>query len=177
MNKDDLNNYFYNPIVFYDNIKKLINLKRDGGKKMHQLIDQKIVNKTRHNMTEYINRSRWVTNILFIFAMVFSFCTASALAQDAEEKNLKQFYKQNCVKCHGVDGSAVSAEGKKLKGEDFTDQKWQRETSDDKIIKVILKGKFFGLAMPGYKKVLSRSEAQLMATDIIRKSKKGQIID
>jgi len=65
---------------------------------------------------------------------------------------------------------------KKLKGEDFTDQKWLKDTKDDKMVKVILNGKFFGLAMPAYKDKLTREEAQLMTTEIIRKSKKGKII-
>lgn len=37
---------------------------------MYQLINRKIVNKTGHNMIEHIYKSRWVTNILFMFVIV-----------------------------------------------------------------------------------------------------------
>lgn len=90
--------------------------------------------------------------------------------------DLKNFYQNNCSKCHGPDGSATGEDGKKLKGKDFTDQKWLDDTKDDKMVKVILRGKFFGLAMPAFKKILTKEEAQLMITEIIRKSRKGKII-
>ena len=44
------------------------------------------------------------------------------------------------------------------------------------MMKTIMKGKFFGLAMPGFKGTLTEDEAQRMVTDIIRKNKKGLVI-
>ncbi|MBU0996028.1 MAG: cytochrome c [Proteobacteria bacterium] len=114
--------------------------------------------------------------VTLIFALVLAVCIAPASAHEPVKKDLKGFYQQNCVSCHGPDGSAISVAGKKLRGQDFTDPKWQRGTRDDKMVAVILKGKFFGLAMPGYKDTLTGDEAQQMVTDIIRKSKKGQVI-
>ena len=70
-------------------------------------------------------------------------------------KDLRVFYQQKCAGCHGPDGSAVSAEGKKLSGQDFTDPDLQRRTRDDKMVKTILKGKFFGWAMPSFKDTLT----------------------
>ena len=97
-------------------------------------------------------------------------------AQEVAGKDLGVFYQQNCAKCHGPDGSAVDAAGKKLSGRNLTDPDWQRETPDNKISKTILKGKFFGLAMPAYKKALTEAEVQRMVSEIIRKSKKGEVI-
>ena len=111
-----------------------------------------------------------------LIIMMFFVLTMPLKGQDTKVNDLKKFYQNNCAKCHGVDGSAKGEDGKKLKGEDFTDQKWLKETKDDKMIKVILEGKFFGLAMPAYKEELTKEEAQLMVTEIIRKSKKGKII-
>ncbi len=119
---------------------------------------------------------RWTKNIALIFAIFFALLVTSALAQNPVRKNLKAFYQQNCVKCHGPDGSAVSADGKKLKGQDFTDQNWQHNTGDEAMVKTILKGKFFGLAMPKFKGLLTEEEARRMVTDIIRNCKKGQVI-
>jgi len=106
-------------------------------------------------------------------ALLLAFCSAPAMA---DGKDLRAFYMQNCAVCHGPDGSAVGAEGKRLKGRDFTNPEWQRNAQDDKMVKIILKGKFFGLAMPGFKEALTPEEAQQMVTEVIRKSKKGQPI-
>ena len=111
-----------------------------------------------------------------LFALFLAICTAPVLAQGPAGRDLRVFYQQNCAGCHGPDGSAVSAEGKKLSGQDFTDPDWQRGTRDDKMVKTILKGKFFGWAMPSFKDTLTPEEAQQMVTDIIRKSKKGHVI-
>jgi mono/diheme cytochrome c family protein len=108
-------------------------------------------------------------------ALVLAVCIAPVLAQEPVGKDLGVFYQQNCASCHGPDGSAVSAEGKKLRGQDLTNPDWQRGTRDDEMVKSILKGKLFGLAMPGFK-TLTGDEVQRMVTDIIRKSKKGQVI-
>lgn len=107
--------------------------------------------------------------LLVAFAVV-------VLAEEPAGKDLRLFYQQNCVHCHGLDGSAVSPEGKKLKGQDLTDEHWRQRTKDDKMVHTILNGKFFGIAMPRFKNILSRDEAQQMVTDIIRKSKKGEAI-
>ena len=101
---------------------------------------------------------------------------APALAQTPAGKDLAGFYQQQCARCHGADGSAVDADGKRLSGQDFTNAQWQRRTSDDQMVKTILKGKFFGLAMPSFKKSLTPEEARQMVTDIIRKSRKGTVI-
>lgn len=106
-------------------------------------------------------------------ALLLAICITPAMA---DGKDLRAFYMQNCAVCHGPDGSAVNAEGKRLKGQDFTDPKWQRGARDDKLVKTILNGKFFGLAMPAFKDALTPEEAQQMVTEIIRTSKRGQPI-
>ena len=119
---------------------------------------------------------RWAKTAI-IFAMFFALWGSIGWAQDSAQKDLKGFYQQNCVRCHGADGSAVSADGKKLKGQDFTDQDWLSKTGDDEMVKTILKGKFFGLAMPKFKNTLTEEEARWIVTNIVRKSKKGQVIE
>ena len=109
-------------------------------------------------------------------ALLLAFFITPVLAQDPAGKDLRAFYQHNCARCHGPDGSAVSAEGEKLSGQDFTDQDWQRSTRDDGMIKTILNGKFFGLAMPSFEDALTEEEVQQMVTEIIRKAKKGHMI-
>lgn len=124
----------------------------------------------------YLYTGKGTALIALISGMVFAVCFAPVSAQNPAEKDLKKFYHVNCAGCHGTDGSAVDANGKRLKGEDFTDQGWQQDTTDEKMINVIMKGLFFGLAMPGFKDSLTENEARRMVTDIIRKSEKGRVI-
>ena len=45
------------------------------------------------------------------------------------------------------------------------------------MVQTILKGEFFGLVMPAFKKMLTKEEARRMVTEIIRTSVKGKIIE
>ena len=89
---------------------------------------------------------------------------------------LRTFFAQNCVRCHGADGSARDAEGKRLKGADFTDAKAMAEARDADLAKTILKGTFFGLGMPSFKKELSPEDALAMVREVLRKAEKGRTI-
>ena len=117
---------------------------------------------------------RGAKSLVSLSVLLLAICLVPVIAHAGN--NLKTFFQQNCSRCHGPDGSGISEEGKKLSGQDLTDPDWQHSRQDDKMIKVIMKGKFFGLAMPGFKDSLTEDEAQQMVTDIIRKSKKGQVI-
>jgi mono/diheme cytochrome c family protein len=88
---------------------------------------------------------------------------------------LKAFYVQNCVRCHGPDGSARDAMGKKLGGRDFTNPKDNREP-DAAMAKTIRKGIFFGKVMPSFKEQLSEEEALTIIKEIVRKAEKGKLI-
>ena len=88
-------------------------------------------------------------------------------------RDLRLFFRDNCALCHGPDGTGRDAQGKSLKGQDFTDARWREGTKDAKMVKTILKGRFFGLAMPGYKDKLTPEEAQRIVTEIIRQAVKG----
>ena len=145
-------------------------------RKMERPIDRHDMKQSNKSGIDFPEMRTRAMNVALLSALVLAVCIAPVLAQEALGKDLRVFYQQNCVSCHGPDGSAFSAEGKKLSGRNLTDPDWQRGTRDDKMIKAILKGKFFGLAMPGFKDTLTGDEVQRMVTNIIRKSKKGQVI-
>ncbi|HEX9080844.1 MAG TPA: cytochrome c [Holophagaceae bacterium] len=90
--------------------------------------------------------------------------------------DLRAFFQQNCVKCHGADGSAHAADGKKLRGFDFTDAKALSEQTDAKMIHTIRKGIFFGWIMPSFKDQLSEADAAGMVREVLRKAQKGKPI-
>ena len=118
-------------------------------------------------------RRHRLVHLSLLSVLLLGAWVAFALAEAPAGKDLGLFYQQKCVQCHGMDGSAIGPDGKKLKGHDLTDDQWQRNTDDDEMVHTILNGKFFGLAMPKFKDSLNKEEAQRMVTDIIRKSKKG----
>ncbi|WP_243288014.1 c-type cytochrome [Geothrix terrae] len=100
--------------------------------------------------------------------------TAQAPTKSVDE--LRAFFAENCVKCHGPDGSAHSAEGKKLGGFDFTDAKKAAKETDADMIKTIRKGIFFGLVMPSFKAKLTEDDAGLLVKEVLRKAEKGKAI-
>jgi mono/diheme cytochrome c family protein len=89
---------------------------------------------------------------------------------------LRAFFAQNCVKCHGLDGSAHSADGKKLGGFDFTDAKKAAGETDADMVKTIRKGIFFGRVMPSFKDQLTEADIALLVKEVLRKAEKGKAI-
>ena len=123
-------------------------------------------------------------------AVVCALAAMAALAQSPAPKaksinELKVFFQQNCIRCHGLDGSARSTDGKKLGGLDFTQatqdfQSLSGPASEREIrtmIRTIRKGIFFGLSMPAWKDQLSHEDATLMVREILLKAEKGKVIE
>ena len=89
---------------------------------------------------------------------------------------LKAFYQQHCVRCHGADGSAVGPEGKRLGGRDFTDAKKQAKETDEGMARTLRRGILFGAVMPPYGKELTETEALRLVREIVRPAAKGKVI-
>lgn len=125
----------------------------------------------------------------FLWLGFLALATLASAGQDPAPKTksvqeLKDFYQQNCTKCHGQDGSARTAEGKKLGGLDFTQaaadfRKLEGPASEREIramTRTIRKGIFFGLSMPGWKDQLSEEDSNLMVREILLKAEAGKAI-
>lgn len=112
---------------------------------------------------------------LILLASSASILLQAQAPQPRSVDQLKAFYAQSCVRCHGADGSARDAEGRKLKGRDLTDPSMKGE-KDASLEKTIRKGIFFGKAMPAFGKDLSEVEIQLLVKEIVRKAEKGKVI-
>ena len=114
-----------------------------------------------------------------IVLLLSSFLVAAGLGAQAPAKSVDQlraFFAQNCGKCHGPDGSAHSADGKKLGGFDFTDAPKAAKETDADMVKTIRKGIFFGLVMPSFKGQLTEADMELLVKDVLRKAEKGKAI-
>ena len=110
------------------------------------------------------------------FLLLVSAWTLAAQAPVKGPEELRIFFGNHCVKCHGVDGTAVDAAGKKLGGRDFTDATWRAEVKDPELVKTIRKGLFFGLKMPAFKDQLSEADALAMVQEVLRKTEKGKVV-
>ena len=65
-----------------------------------------------------------------------------------------------CATCHSRDGRARTFHGRILGAQNFTDARWQTNTSDDEIIRAIKTGP---KAMPAFQKKLSATEIEALA--------------
>jgi mono/diheme cytochrome c family protein len=112
---------------------------------------------------------------------------APARSEEPKAKSiqeLRSFFQQNCVRCHGLDGSARNPEGKKLGGLDFTKAAQDFRTlsgpaSEREIrtmIRTIRKGILFGYTMPAWKDQLSQEDAALMVREILLRAEAGKAI-
>lgn len=111
--------------------------------------------------------------------MVLSFLIAGGLGAQTPTKSvneLRGFFAENCVKCHGSDGSAHGPDGKKLRGFDFTDAKKAAQETDADMVKTIRKGIFFGFVMPSFKKQLTEEDASRLVKEVLRRAEKGKAI-
>ncbi|NWJ40988.1 MAG: c-type cytochrome [Geothrix sp.] len=116
---------------------------------------------------------------IVVAAALAGFALPPLSAQGAaprSEAELRAFYQRSCSGCHGEDGSATAADGRKLKGRDFTSEKDMHGTTDQSLATTIRKGLFFGMAMPAYKHELTEEEALILVRNILRKARKGEPI-
>jgi cytochrome c6 len=93
---------------------------------------------------------RTVVFTIVILAATFCLRTA-AFAQDAAA-----LYKAKCAACHGADGKADTAVGKKIGVRDFAAPEVQKQ-SDDELAAIINDGKN---KMPSYKKSLKPDQVK-----------------
>lgn len=71
----------------------------------------------------------------------------------------RALYNQNCARCHGGDGRAQTALGRKVEAADLTSNDVQ-DMDDAKIVRVITKGR---TGMPGFGKKLNANQISAVA--------------
>lgn len=78
-------------------------------------------------------------------------------------REAKTLFKQNCVKCHGVDGLGDTTDGEILGTPDFTDSKWQEKSDDRRLLDSITHGRG---QMPPFEKKLSKEQVKILLAHV-----------
>lgn len=97
--------------------------------------------------------------LAIIAAFALAVCVASLMSGvpvTVEAASPRSLYAQNCARCHGSNGKAQTALGKKLEADDLT----ASSASKDKIIRTVTNGRG---DMPSFKKKLSKAQIASIA--------------
>ncbi|MGH9368844.1 MAG: c-type cytochrome [Thermoanaerobaculia bacterium] len=97
--------------------------------------------------------------------LVFGAIAGLGLGLYAAEAHPSETFKQYCARCHGEDGKAQTPKGQQLKAQDFTDEQWQQDETDEELIKVVTEG---GMDMPAWGKKLSREQIESLVKNDVR---------
>jgi mono/diheme cytochrome c family protein/uncharacterized membrane protein len=76
----------------------------------------------------------------------------------------RELFRQQCVKCHGADGTGSEARGRQPKIPNFTDNSWQARRSDAQLLASILNGK--GREMPPWRGKVSEEQARRLVGQV-----------
>lgn len=66
-----------------------------------------------------------------VFGAVMAVMLVARVSRAADE--VERTWKAKCASCHGNDGKAATAQGKKMKVQDMTTAAWKKEFPADKI--------------------------------------------
>lgn len=106
-----------------------------------------------------------------IFALVMTLCflwvtcpsagsSATKVSTFNADSDVSTLYENRCAKCHGKDGRAKTLVGKLKGARNFTDPKWQSDTTEEHIVNSITNGK---KGMPAFGAKLSEAEIASLA--------------
>jgi mono/diheme cytochrome c family protein len=79
-------------------------------------------------------------------------------------KEIKTIYKQNCAKCHGVNGRGQTPEGEIAGAQDLTNPDWQERVTEQRLTNSITHGRG---QMPAFGKKLSEEQIKSLAAFVL----------
>ena len=74
------------------------------------------------------------------------------------DRSAKLLYRQQCSKCHGLDGQAQTSKGKFSHARNLADAKWQDDVTDERIFNSIMNGRNERGNMPSFGDRFSEAE-------------------
>ena len=105
--------------------------------------------------------------LVFVLLVDYSFIGLIAMGQTfpgthrytrmplTKDKVAKKLFKQNCIKCHGADGTGETTFGQIVGATDFTDSEWQERVDDQRLVNSMTYGRG---QMPSFSKKLTREQ-------------------
>lgn len=100
-----------------------------------------------------------------IRSVVLLLLVALAAASAAQARDLRVFYREHCLVCHGADGTGRGPGGLRLGGQNLADGRWLAHQEEAALVASILKGRG---AMPGFGRQLTEAEARRLLAEVVR---------
>ena len=98
-------------------------------------------------------------------AVAFALVAGYGVVLYAGPEHPSALFKQYCAKCHGEDGKAETARGKKLMARNFTDAEFQAAKTDAQLIKTVTEG---DEDMPPFGKKLTKEQIESLVKNDVR---------
>ena len=83
----------------------------------------------------------------------------------AGARDLREFYRERCVACHGADGSGRGPNGARLGGGSLLDPRRMGRQEEAALVATLLRGRG---AMPGFGRQLTEPEARRLLAEVLR---------
>jgi mono/diheme cytochrome c family protein len=83
----------------------------------------------------------------------------------AQVRDLREFYRERCAACHGVEGSGRGSNGARLGGGAILDLRRMTREEEAALVATILRGRG---AMPGFGRQLTEPEARRLVSEVLR---------
>ena len=99
----------------------------------------------------------WLACFIVAALLLIPLAVTQSIAAPAQ-RSAKVLYRQQCSKCHGLDGRAQTSKGKFSHARDLTEAKWQDEVTDERIFNSIMNGRNVRGNMPAFGDVFSEAE-------------------
>ena len=94
----------------------------------------------------------------FLIASPLTTIPRANVVEVENPRSAKLLYRQQCSKCHGMDGKAQSSKAKFAHSRDLTDPKWQDDVTDERIFNSIMNGRNVRGNMPKFGDRFSEAE-------------------
>ena len=102
-------------------------------------------------------KTTWLACFIVAALLLIPLAISNNIAA-ASQRSAKLLYRQQCSKCHGMDGRAQTSKGKFSHARDLTDAKWQEDVTDERIFNSIMNGRNVRGNMPGFAERFSERE-------------------
>ena len=106
-----------------------------------------------------------------VFGLIVCLLSFALAAAQSKRKTVAvaELFRNNCARCHGMDGRGDTPQGEKYQVPDFTDKEWWRKDPASKtssaLTSIVARGKE---EMPAFGKTLSPAEIKQLVSHVRR---------